>query len=59
MNNTNIAVVFTNYIGRYTTRIYIPELGDIYSCDGTELDMEGRIYLLHLKFRGYEIHFDY
>lgn len=49
------ALIYTNYIGRYTTRIFIEGQGDIYSCDDTELDLEGKKLLLSLKFKGYEI----
>ena len=47
--------VYTNYIGRYTTRIFVPGKGDVFQCNGTELDMEGRKLLLSYWAQGYEI----
>ena len=52
------AKVYTNYIGRYTTRIFVSDLGDIHQNDGVELDEEGKLKLLQLKFKGYIIEED-
>lgn len=52
------ATVYTNYIGRYTTRIFVPGLGDIHQNDGVELDEEGKLKLLQLKYKGYIIEED-
>lgn len=52
-------LVFTDYIGRYVTKIYISNQGDVYQCDGTELDLEGKKLLLALKSKGCEITFKY
>ena len=45
--------VYTTYIGRYVSKIYVSDLGDVYQNDGTELDLEGKMKLLQLKSQGY------
>ena len=56
------AMVYTTWIGRYVTRIYVntskKSYGDIYQCDGLELVVEGNKLLLALKFKGYEIAYE-
>lgn len=55
-------LVYTTYVGDYVTRIYAAGskdiYGDIYGCEGTSLDMEGKKLILALKCRGYEITYD-
>lgn len=55
MNKELYATVYSTYIGRYVTRIFTNIDGDIYQCDGTTLDLEGKIHLLALKSKGYDI----
>lgn len=52
---SKIATVFTTYIGRYVTKIFLSTEGVVYQCDGTELDLEGQIVLLKVKYDGFEI----
>lgn len=58
LSGNKYARVYTNYIGRYTTRIFASDLGDVHQNDGLELDEEGRLKLLQLKHRGYIIEED-
>ena len=55
MNKELYATVYSTYIGRYVTRIFTNTNGDVYQCDGTTLDLEGKIQLLALKTKGYDI----
>nr|DAP72520.1 MAG TPA: hypothetical protein [Caudoviricetes sp.] len=45
--------VYTTYIGRYVTKIFVSDKGDVYQNDGNELDLEGKMKLLQLKSQGY------
>lgn len=47
--------VYTEYIGRYVTRIWTNTDKVVYQNDGTELDWEGIKLLLKLKHEGYDI----
>ena len=55
LSGNKYAEVYTNYIGRYTTRIFTSDSGDVYQNDGFELDEEGKLKLLQLKHKGYII----
>lgn len=55
MNRELYATVYCTYIGRYVTRIFTNANGTVYQCDGTTLDLEGKIQLLALKANGYNI----
>ena len=46
------------YIGEYATYIYTFDgetSGNVYQCNGTQLDDEGKLMALKLKCDGYEI----
>lgn len=45
--------VYVTYIGRYVTKIFASDSGDVHQNDGTELDLEGKMKLLQLKSQGY------
>ena len=45
--------VYVTYIGRYVTKIFVSDKGDVYQNDGNELDLEGKMKLLQLKSQGY------
>ena len=52
------ALIDTMYIGEYATYIYTFDgetSGNIYQCNGTQLDDEGKLMALKLKCDGYEI----
>lgn len=52
------ALIDTMYIGKYATYIYTFDgeiSGNIYQCEGTQLDDEGKLIALKLKCNGYEI----
>lgn len=55
MNKELYATVYSTYIGRYVTCIFTNTDGNVYQCDGTTLDIEGKIHLLALKSKGYDI----
>lgn len=55
MNRDLYATVYCTYIGRYITCIFTNTNGNVYQCDGTTLDLEGKIQLLALKANGYNI----
>lgn len=45
--------VYVAYIGRYVTKIFVSDKGDVYQNEGNELDLEGKMKLLQLKSQGY------
>lgn len=45
--------VYVTYIGRYVTKIFVSDKGDVYQNEGNELDLEGKMKLLQLKSQGY------
>mgnify|MGYP004703351707 FL=1 len=52
------ALIDTTYIEEYATYIYTFDgeiSGNIYQCEGTQLDDEGKLIALKLKCNGYEI----
>lgn len=53
--NLYFAEVYTTYIGRYVTKIFVTGYGDVYQNDGTELDKEGIDLVKVLKLKGCEI----
>ena len=53
--NLSYGEIFTTYIGRYVTRIFVAGYGDVYQNDGTELDKEGIDLVKVLKLKGCEI----
>lgn len=54
LTKNEAAYVYCTYIGRYVTRI-VASGENVYQNDGTELDLEGEIMLLKLKYDGYKI----
>lgn len=56
--NEKVATVFTTWIGRYVTKVYMPFKGDVWQNDGLELDEEGEEFIKDLENKGYEIFFD-
>ena len=58
LSESKNALIDTMYIGEYATYIYISDekvSGNIYQCEGTQLDDEGKLIVLKLKCDGYEI----
>lgn len=47
--------IYTVYIGRYVTKIWTNINRVVYQCDGCELDEEGKVMALKLKYDGYEL----
>ena len=49
------ARVYSEWNGRYVTRIWTNKDKIVYQNDGLELDKEGRFKLLQLKCQGYDM----
>lgn len=55
LTGKKIASVYTCYNGEYITCIFLSDKGEIYGSKGLELDLEGKLKLLQLKYQGYSI----